>query len=62
MKIKIINQLKDNYSYILFDNTKNSFVIDPAESKPIIEVIKINNLKIKDIFITHHHKDHTSRC
>ena len=60
MNIKIINQLKDNYSYILFDNTKDSFVIDPAESRPIIEFIKINNLNLKDVFITHHHKDHTA--
>ena len=60
MNIKIIHQLKDNYSYILFDKTKDSFVIDPAESRPIIEFIKINNLKLKDVFITHHHKDHTA--
>ena len=58
--IKIFNQLKDNYSFILYNDNKDASVIDPAESLPIIEYANINNLKIKDIFVTHHHKDHTN--
>ncbi len=60
MKIKIINQLKDNYSFVLYNRTLKSCVIDPAESTPILNFVFENNLSIKDIFITHHHKDHTS--
>ncbi len=59
VKVKVINQLKDNYSFIIYSKNGKACVIDPAESLPIIKFIKNNNLKIKDIFITHHHKDHT---
>ena len=60
ISIKIINQLKDNYSFILYNNNKDALVIDPAESYPIIQYTNKINLNIKDIFITHHHKDHTN--
>ncbi len=60
LNVKVINQLKDNYSFILYNDKRKASVIDPAESLPIIEYIKKNNLKIEDIFITHHHTDHTS--
>ena len=59
MKIKIIKCLKDNYSYILIDEESNyACVIDPSESKPIINYIEKNNLKLKFILNTHHHFDH----
>ncbi len=60
INIKVIDQLKDNYSFIIYDDTGKACVIDPAESLPIIKFVNNNSLKIKDIFITHHHKDHTS--
>ena len=60
MKVEIINQLKDNYSFILYNDTLKSCVIDPADSNPILNFALENNLTIEDIFITHHHKDHTS--
>ena len=60
MKVEIINQLKDNYSFVLYNDTLNSCVIDPADSNPILNFALANNLTIEDIFITHHHKDHTS--
>ena len=60
MKVEIINQLKDNYSFVLYNDTLKSCVIDPADSNPILNFAFENNLTIEDIFITHHHKDHTS--
>ena len=60
MKVEIINQLKDNYSFVLYNDTHKSCVIDPADSNPILNFALENNLTIEDIFITHHHKDHTS--
>ena len=59
VSIKVIPQLRDNYSYILYNNL-DALIIDPAESGPIIEYANNYNLNIKDVFITHHHKDHTS--
>jgi len=60
MKVEIINQLKDNYSFVLYNATLRSCVIDPADSNPILNFALENNLTIEDIFITHHHRDHTS--
>ena len=59
MKVQIIKCLKDNYSYLIIDETsKNACVIDPSEAKPIINFIEKNNIKLKYILNTHHHYDH----
>ena len=61
ISVKIVPQLKDNYSYILQSNN-NSFVviIDPAEAKPHCNFLQKNNLNLDSIVLTHHHHDHTS--
>ena len=59
MKIEIISCLKDNYSYVIIDEKNNkTCVIDPSESKPIINFLEKNNLKLNYILNTHHHYDH----
>ena len=59
MKIEIIKCLQDNYAYIVIDETsRSSIVVDPSESKPIIDYIEKNNLNLKFILNTHHHFDH----
>ena len=59
MKIQIIKCLTDNYSYLIIDETNNNAcVIDPSESKPIIDFIERNNINLKYILNTHHHFDH----
>ena len=60
IKIKIINQLKDNYSYLLHHDNSQAIVIDPADDEKIIDVLESKKLKLESIFITHHHSDHTS--
>ncbi len=59
MKIKIIKCLTDNYSYLIIDEANNdACVIDPSESKPIINFVETNNINLKYILNTHHHFDH----
>ena len=59
MKIEIIPCLKDNYSYVIIDlKNKNTCVVDPSESKPIINFLEKNNLQLNYILNTHHHYDH----
>ena len=60
IKIEIINQLKDNYSYVLHHDNSLAIVIDPADDEKIINVLESKKLKLDSIFITHHHSDHTS--
>ena len=59
MKIQTITCLKDNYSYLIIDETNNyACVIDPSEAKPIINFLENKDLKLKYILNTHHHFDH----
>ena len=59
MKVEIISCLKDNYSYAVIDEkNKKVCIIDPSESKPIIDFLEKNNLKLNYILNTHHHYDH----
>ena len=59
MRIEIIPCLQDNYSYLIIDESNNfACVIDPSESKPIIDFVENNNIKLKYILNTHHHFDH----
>jgi len=59
INVIIVNQLKDNYSFILYSNDKNSAtIVDPAESQSHLYFLKKNNLILENILITHHHEDH----
>ena len=47
MHIEIISCLQDNYSYLIIDDSNNSAcVVDPSESKPIINFLENKNIKI----------------
>ena len=59
MKVEIIKCLQDNYSYLLInESNQTACVIDPSESKPIIDIIEKKNINLKFILNTHHHYDH----
>ena len=59
MNIEIISCLQDNYSYLIIDNSNNSAcVVDPSESRPIINFLENKNINLKYILNTHHHYDH----
>ena len=61
IEVKIINQLSDNYSYVIYSTkSKNAIVVDPSESNPIKSFLIKNDLNLQAILITHHHSDHTS--
>ena len=54
MKVKIIKCLEDNYSYILInERNKDACVVDPGESKPLIEFIDKYQINLKFILNTH---------
>ena len=59
MKIEIISCLKDNYSYLIIDETNNNAcVVDPSEAEPIIKYLESTKIELKFILNTHHHYDH----
>ena len=54
----VVGELQEN-CFILFDENKDSFIVDPgASSENIIEAIEKNDLNIKYILLTHGHFDH----
>lgn len=54
----VVGQIQEN-CFILFDENKDAFVVDPGESSEnIIETIEKNDLNIKYILLTHGHFDH----
>ena len=54
----VVGELQEN-CFVLFDENKNAFVVDPGTSSDIIiEAIEKNNLNIKYILLTHGHFDH----
>ena len=53
MIVKIIKCLKDNYSYLIIDEKLNTAcVVDPSESRPIINYLEDNQINLK--FYTKH--------
>lgn len=54
----VVGELQEN-CFILFDENKDAFVVDPGgSSENIIEAIEKNGLNIKYILLTHGHFDH----
>ncbi len=62
MFFKQIKSQGDNFSYILADDiTKEAAVVDPSfNAGAIIQLLRKQNLKVKYVINTHHHKDHTA--
>ena len=55
-----LGQLETNCYIVTDENTLESAVIDPGdESNTVLDYIESNKLKVKDIFLTHGHFDHT---
>ena len=51
LSVEIINQLSDNYSYLLFNNnSSSSIIVDPAEANSIINILKKKKFKFRLYF------------
>ena len=61
MEIVIFPTQKDNYSYILIDESKETVVVDPHDPERLSSELKKRNLKLKAILSTHHHHDHAGK-
>lgn len=59
--ILAIPALNDNYIWtIVHPKKKNAAVIDPGETKPILNLLAQQDLTLTAILLTHHHWDHTN--
>jgi hydroxyacylglutathione hydrolase len=60
MEIALIPLLSDNYAYLLHDPVgKQTAVVDPSESAPVLAFAKARGLAIDYVLNTHHHPDHS---
>ena len=59
LEIIPLSALKDNYIWLLKNQiNRHIAIIDPSETKPVLERIEHENLVPIAILITHHHWDH----
>ena len=59
INIKPLKAYTDNYIWLLETNEEVS-VVDPGDAKPVQDYLSKTNKNLRDIFITHHHFDHTA--
>ncbi len=59
MQIELIPLLKDNYAYLLIDESGKTAVVDPSVAAPVQEALEAKGLTLDYILNTHHHWDHT---
>ncbi|MBY0378780.1 MAG: hydroxyacylglutathione hydrolase [Burkholderiales bacterium] len=57
INLKYLKAFKDNYIWLIISG-QNVIVVDPGEAYSVIEYIKIHNLKLHSILLTHAHADH----
>ena len=59
LSVEPIKAYTDNYIWLVSTN-EGSIVVDPGESKEILNLINTNRIDLKGVLITHHHYDHTN--
>ena len=59
LKITPIPALADNYIWLLQQGNE-AVCIDPGEAAPVAGYLKAHGLVLRQIWITHHHADHTA--
>ena len=59
LSVEPIKAYTDNYIWLVSTN-EGSIVVDPGESKQILNLIETNKIDLKGVLITHHHYDHTN--
>ena len=52
--------LRDNYAYLLHDEASGTTaVVDVPEAAPVLAALAEKRWTLSDVFLTHHHADHT---
>ncbi|MEM6741835.1 MAG: hydroxyacylglutathione hydrolase [Pseudomonadota bacterium] len=60
LELVTIPCLSDNYAFLLVDaESRSAALIDAPEAAPILAELSRRGLRLADIWLTHHHADHT---
>jgi len=57
LQIIPVPAFNDNYIWLIHNGVQ-AVAVDPGDAKPLLSVLKIQNLALEAILITHHHQDH----
>lgn len=57
-QVSQIPAFNDNYIWLLTGDSQNAAVVDPGDADVVLEALKVAQLTLTDILITHHHPDH----
>ena len=61
MNVDSLPALGDNLIYLLTDGSSVA-VIDPGDSRPVVEAVSGGHVTLELILVTHSHFDHTGGC
>lgn len=60
LKVELLQALKDNFiALIVHPPSSTCVAVDPSEAEPVLRYLKEHQLKLSEIWNTHHHWDHT---
>ena len=59
MQVHLVPIFEDNYVFVLQqNNSQDAVAVDPGSAPEVLTFLKKENLKLKQIWLTHHHQDH----
>jgi hydroxyacylglutathione hydrolase len=56
--IDLIPAFTDNYLWLISREAEGAWVVDPGDSKPVLDLLQKKNLPLQGVLLTHHHPDH----
>ncbi|WP_280190598.1 hydroxyacylglutathione hydrolase [Delftia sp. PS-11] len=57
MNLLPIPAFSDNYIWMLHD-ARHALVVDPGDAEPVLAALRLHQLQLQGILVTHHHADH----
>ncbi len=57
MQVIPVACLSDNYAYLVIENGQAA-VVDPSQADPVLRAVEEAQVKLTEIWLTHHHWDH----
>lgn len=57
MQVIPVPCLSDNYAYLVIEG-RRAAVVDPSQADPVLRALDEHELKLSEIWLTHHHWDH----
>jgi hydroxyacylglutathione hydrolase len=59
LHIEPIPAFKDNYFWLISSSTSRSaWIVDPGDAAPVLERLRVKQLHLEGVLLTHHHPDH----